>query len=166
MSNTIYIIDSSALIDLKNSYPIKNNSHLWKKIEKICKEGKLIAPMEVYKEIKNGSDELVEWIDKISFIFIPHEDIILNRKFQKVMSEFPQVHDDKKKKYDADPWIIALALYKIEEENDKLPALRNEYIVVTSESIKNRLIKACEYFRLNYVNLTDFLKREKIIVSP
>lgn len=49
-----YVVDTSSLIDLARHYPRKAFPGLWKKIEVLVAEGRLVAPLQVYKEIKQG----------------------------------------------------------------------------------------------------------------
>jgi hypothetical protein len=59
--SVIYIIDSSSLIELKMRYPVSTFPGVWKKIEGLIREGRLIAPKEVLEEIKRRDDELSQW---------------------------------------------------------------------------------------------------------
>jgi hypothetical protein len=57
-----YCIDTSALIDLHtNHYPPDIFPGLWKDLEFLVDQGLLIAPDEVFQEIRVKDDELAKW---------------------------------------------------------------------------------------------------------
>ncbi len=65
-----YVLDSSALFDLKNDYPPALFPSLWVKFNAIVADGAIIAPREVRREINLGSDELPEWARSYAHIFL------------------------------------------------------------------------------------------------
>src|SRR5438876_11179440 len=65
-----YVIDTSALIDLKDQYPEKIFPGLWERFNEMCNQEKIIAPREVLREIKRGDDELLEWAEIYNHIFL------------------------------------------------------------------------------------------------
>ncbi len=62
--NSIYIVDSSAWINLSQNYPKDVFSGLWASIENLIKNQRIISPKEVYKEIERRDDELAIWSKK------------------------------------------------------------------------------------------------------
>lgn len=56
-----YCIDTSSLIEMKDKYPKDTFLSVWQNMDRLIKEGRLIAPNEVLKEIKQGDDELKRW---------------------------------------------------------------------------------------------------------
>ena len=66
---TTYCIDTSALIDLKWVYPWVTFPTLWEKIGNLIKQGRLIAPQQVLKEIEKKDDELLKWLKKHKKMF-------------------------------------------------------------------------------------------------
>jgi len=66
--DNIYCIDTSSLIDLKK-FPQDIFPSLWQSIERLANEKRLIAPIEVKKEIEKKDDELKQWV-KRNNIFI------------------------------------------------------------------------------------------------
>ena len=65
-----YVIDSSALFDLKNNYPERIFGKLWELFNEMFERKQIVAPLEVYKEIKKGDDELVEWAEEYKDNFL------------------------------------------------------------------------------------------------
>ena len=47
-----YVIDSSALFDLKNQYPQQIFKGLWDSFNEMCRQQQIVAPREVLREIK------------------------------------------------------------------------------------------------------------------
>ena len=84
-----YLIDSSALFDLKRDYPIYIFPSLWEKFNGLCKSKIIVAPKEVLREIKKGNDELVQWADAFDDIFLEPTDEEVGI-LQKVMKLYPQ----------------------------------------------------------------------------
>ncbi len=66
-----YVLDSSALFDLKNDYPRASFPSLWSRFDALCAAGVIIAPREVRREIERGSDELPDWAQVHGHIFLP-----------------------------------------------------------------------------------------------
>ena len=50
MTNNVYIIDSSSLIELNKHHAMDVFVSVWKNISELIKNDKLIAPREVLKE--------------------------------------------------------------------------------------------------------------------
>ncbi|MBS4065458.1 MAG: DUF4411 family protein, partial [Chitinophagaceae bacterium] len=65
-----YLLDSSALFDLKRDYPISIFPSLWDSFNNLCQNKIIVAPREVLREIKKGNDELVEWAHNFDEIFL------------------------------------------------------------------------------------------------
>ena len=61
-----YCIDTSSLIDLwRRHYPPDVFQTLWEKdIEALIFQGEIIAPQEVFNELKQKDDELFKWVKK------------------------------------------------------------------------------------------------------
>lgn len=107
----VHCIDSSALINLKN-YPGKVFPTIWEKIEKRAAGGRLISPIEVYREIERGEDDAYEWCRKNKGLFInPDEEQIKN--LPRIREQYDKGHwkaRTQKTGFWADPWVIALAM--------------------------------------------------------
>jgi hypothetical protein len=131
----VYCIDTSSLIELKIKYPREVFPTLWEKMEELIQNGRIIAPIEVKKEIERGDDELKKWVrgKKRNRMFIkPDENQVM--KVKEILKDFPFLaKPDKPDEPNADPWLFAVVLMKIEEEKERLIQY-NSYIIVT----KNR----------------------------
>jgi hypothetical protein len=142
-----YVIDSSALFDLKDQYPVNIFSGLWDSFNDICRERLVIAPREVLREIKGGNDELLSWAHEHEDIFLEpcEEELII---LQALMGQYPK---EVIAKYSTRPWadplVIACAKhYRLpiiqHETND-----RNQYkIPPMAAKLKIKCIKLVEFF--------------------
>jgi len=127
-----YVVDTSALIDLKNQYPESVFPGLWERFNEMCDQKKIVSPREVLREIKKGDDDLLEWSEKYPEIFLePTEEEI--EILQEILASYSQNAIGKFSTGPwADPFVIACAKhYQIpiiqQELNDlkqyKLPAV-------------------------------------------
>jgi len=155
----IYIIDTSSLIKIKEQYPRRTFPGVWQKLEDLCKNGRLIAPFEVLKEIEEGDDELNVWAKRFRNIFIK-PDKRQTEIVRDILSKHPYLAKSQKIGPNADPWIIALVIQKNEEEQQKL--FQNVYIVVTEESkIKAQKIPSvCRNYGIDCINILKLFEKE------
>lgn len=107
-----FVIDTSALIDINREYPPDVFPKLWKDIEILVKQGLLIAPKEVFEELKRKDDELKTWAQRHQEMFIDLDDEQLT-EMSKILTEFPRLIDHDKTIPEADPFIIALAKCRV-----------------------------------------------------
>lgn len=142
-----YCMDTCALICLRKTYyPPDIFCTLWKNLENFISSGLVVAPNEVFEEIKKHTDEVYQWAKKHKNMFIDFDND-QQIKLKEVLNKFPDLSNRIKSKYktntDADPIIISLSLSK-------------GYIIVTED--KN-LIKDCmEKLKIRCINLTDFFR--------
>ena len=103
-----YCTDTSALIELHATYGSDVFVSLWQKVAGLVKEGRLIAPREVLREIEK-KDGLLKWVKKYRKIFREQE-IEQVQRAQEILSHFPNLIDPAKEIPDADPFVVALAI--------------------------------------------------------
>lgn len=133
----IYCFDSSALITVNRFYPARLMPDLWKHLEELFKRKRVMSHDMVYNEIvpaTGARDEIGKLIAKHKSSFYP----ISNRQGQlalQILANFPTLIDPRSKKDEADPWIIALVIEKMEEES--LFGEDSDYAVVSAESEKS-----------------------------
>ena len=109
----------------------------------------------VYDEIVPATgpkDEIGRMIAKPKSSFYS----ITNKQGQlalKILSYFPRLIDPRAKKDQADPWIIALVIEKMEELN--LFGSDSDFIVVSAESEKSdtKIPAVCKHFKVRHMNL-------------
>jgi hypothetical protein len=153
--NNIYFIDSSALITINRFYPSRVFPDLWKYVDDLFKQKRLFSHEMVYDEIipaTGPKDEIGKMIVKHKSSFYS----ITNKQGQlalKILSYFPRLIDPRAKKDQADPWIIALVIEKMEELN--LFGSDSDFIVVSAESEKSdtKIPAVCKHFKVRHMNL-------------
>jgi hypothetical protein len=157
----VYCIDTSSLIELKIKYPREVFPTLWEKMEELIQNGRIIAPIEVKKEIEKGDDELKKWVrgKKRNRMFIkPDENQVM--KVKEILKDFPFLaKPDKPDEPNADPWLFAVVLVKIEEEKERL--IQYNSIVTDESQRKPRKIPAvCKEIGIVSINLIGLFKEE------
>lgn len=164
MQSAVYCVDSSALIDLKQLYPIATFPGLWHEMSEMVKQGRLIAPREVLKEVE-GDPDLKPWLrqNKRMFVALNSEQLTTVRD---ILRKFPRLVDAAKETPDADPFIIALAISKKREPQNLFDAPR--YLVLTCEKLSGtptpKIPNVCEHCGVECLAgsraLTEFFQRE------
>ncbi len=130
-----WVIDTSSLINVKELVKIEFRQGIFSKLEIACNEGKLVYPIEVIAELKNGvkqgeSDPPLTWAKKNKKLgcrlgrCFDELSEVMNHPVAKLTPDANQsVGED-----DADPHVLATAL--------KIVSLGGNPIVVTQESRK------------------------------
>jgi len=106
----MYCIDSSSLITAwYENYPPDVLPPLWDRIDDLIASGSLISPSPVLDEIEKRSDELHKWLKSRDKMFVPLEENI-QLKAKRILEQFPRLVMQKKSRFAADPFVIALAI--------------------------------------------------------
>jgi len=65
----LYLLDANVLIDAnRDYYHLGRVSEFWEWLIHVGTEGLVKLPREVYEEIKDGNDDLAEWIKQDAWI--------------------------------------------------------------------------------------------------
>lgn len=158
--NNIYFIDSSALITINRYYPSRIFPDLWKHLEELFRQQKMFSHDMVYDEIVSDSgpkDDIGRLIAKYKSSFFS----ITNKQGKlalEILSNFPRLIDPRAKRNEADPWIIALVIEKMEEEN--LFGQDSDFVVVSAESERSdsKIPAVCKHFKVRHLNLFQFFE--------
>jgi len=142
---------------------------VWERIEGLIKDGRLVSPKEVLFEIQEGDDELSDWAKRQKLLFkdpTQRQIEIVHEILQKFPS-FIKMY----RKYDADPWIVALAyeyatspqqtLFEFEYESFEYESI--EPIVVSEEKQRGNEVKiplVCNKYGLNHINAITMFRTE------
>ncbi len=159
MSSNHYIIDSSSLIELNRHNPLDVFPSVWKKIEFLINKGALIAPKEVLYEIIESDDQLAKWAKSHNKFFKePTQEQI--EILKNILKEYPSlVKEDRK--YDADAWVIALAVEMATNSQKTLLSIKR--IIVTEETLRGDKIKipfVCQKYSIESINIVDMFRTE------
>lgn len=149
-----YVIDSSALFDLRRQYPRRVFGGLWERFEEMCDNQQIVAPYEVLREIKNGQDELYEWSKERDNIFLePCEEEY------SIVQEIVSKYNCGEKLYStkpwADPFVISCAKYY------GLPIIQHE--LLEGNRVKIPLI--AKAYKLNCLTLVKLFDEENWFFS-
>ena len=154
-----YIIDSCSLIDLNRHNPIDVFPSLWKKIEDLINSDLMISHVEVFNEITQQDDVLTEWLKKCKKMFrnfsSKQADLV-----SQILKKYPSLIK-LDKRYDADPWLIALA--KEIQESPQQTLFSVKRLIVTEESLRGNKIKipfVCKDFGIECINRVEMFRQE------
>ncbi len=146
-----YILDTNVFTQSSRLYyrPEVHNG-FWKWIEREVESGDFRSIDRVRREIKEGDDWLVGWVDTVADLFLPDDDEDTQAAYVEVVNHVNGL-DKKRVAKDAflskaDPWLIAKAL-----------TLDGEVSVVTYEVInpgrrKVPIPEVCNHFDLRCID--------------
>lgn len=149
----MYVFDANIFITLGNFYPNRFPT-IWKRIDDLVIEEKLISTREVYMELDNtcGEKHIHDWLEihKEIFLIPTDEECVVVRQMFQNKDNVALVKPNKINKggHVADPFVIALAKVK-------------KFAVVTQESY-TRMPKVCGALGVNCMNLEGFFEREHL----
>jgi hypothetical protein len=128
--DTIYIIDTSSLIDLQRWRPQNKHGAVWQKLDGMIRDCRLIAPEQVYDELRTGKDSLAKWAASHKkggrlFKKTTRQHVGIAKQ---IIHHYSGLIDADRTGSQADPFVIALAHF---EANSTTLAQR--CIVVTNE---------------------------------
>lgn len=90
MTVTKYIIDTSSLIELNRHNPMDIYPGVWKNIENLVRQNRLLAPREVLNEIGRKDDILHDWAKKQRKMFVePSKEQI--EIVKEILAEYPSL---------------------------------------------------------------------------
>ena len=159
MTSNVYIMDSSSLIELNRHNPIDVFPSVWKNMESLIRKGLLVAPIEVLYEITERDDQLVKWAKKqTGFFRTPTGKQI--EILKGILKEYPSlVREDRK--YDADSWVIALAIEMTRDSQQTLTPIKR--LVVTEEKLRGEKIRmpfVCRKYNIVSIDIIEMFRIE------
>ena len=159
MMTNCYIIDTSSLVRLNRNNPLDVFPSIWKKLEKLVSNNRLIAPKEVLNEISQNDDQLNKWAKNQKRMFI--EPTLKQIGFVKaILRDYPSILDVDRK-YDADTWVIALALEMATDPQKTLVTIKR--IVVTEEKLRRNKVKIpfiCQQKSIESIDIIALFRTE------
>ena len=134
-----YIIDSCSLVDLNKHSPIDVFPGLWRRIANLINSDMMISHIEVFNEVTQQDDVLAEWIKRHKKMF---KKVTLRQSeiVREILKRYPSFVK-KDSKYDADPWLVALAK-EVQENPQQNLFFKVKRLVVTEESLKGNKINS------------------------
>ncbi|MCK4670026.1 MAG: DUF4411 family protein [Nanoarchaeota archaeon] len=159
MTSNCYIIDSSSLVRLNRNNPLDIFPTIWEHLEKLVKINRLVSPKEVLNEISQNDDQLSKWAKKQKKMFKdPTEKQI--EMVKNILDKFPSLIDVDRK-YDADPWVIALAVEISSNPQKTLFSVKR--LVVTEEIIRGNKVRiplVCEDHSIETIDIITMFRTE------
>ncbi len=147
---TIYCADTGFLINFKHyRRDINTFKPIWDKIEEMIKNKTFISHIEVFKEIKEGKDEIYEWSrNKMVKKMFKDVDQCQTEKIKEIQLRYDKNYWERNssKPVWADPWVIALAICE------------DAVIVADEKNAQNRIPYIANHFNLRCLNRFDFFK--------
>jgi hypothetical protein len=150
VSEIVYSVDTSALIEGRRNYPLQVFPSVWAAIEGLIVSGRLIAAQLVRDELERKDDEVYKWARAQHGLFVPF-DRPQEIEAKLILSVHGRMVDERKNRNRADPFVIALAKAR-------------QCTVVTEEfeghSGNLRIPYVCQQYGIDCVNLLELMGRE------
>jgi hypothetical protein len=153
-ADTIYIIDTSSLIDLQRWRPLAKHRVIWQKLDGLIRDGRLIGPEQVYSELRAGKDSLAKWAvsHKKGGQFFKKTTRQHVGIAKQIIHKYSDLVDVDRPGSQADPFVIALAHYEANSTT-----LAQQCIVVTNEKFtptgRPRIPHICASYKLPYLTI-------------
>lgn len=153
-----YCFDTDTLASSwRRHYRPESFGTLWEKLGMMMKEGVILIPEEVKKEIGAGKDPLVAWLKDNCPNYVPIDEAQLSIAGD-IVNKYPGVsHYKKPRPNHADPFIVAIG---------KIYAVS----VVTFETgggspINPSIPTLCKEYGVSCYSMADFFEKEKLSFS-
>jgi hypothetical protein len=110
MTAQTYIFDTSSLIGgWVRTYPPDLFPVVWERMDELANEGRLLAPEEVYEELKGQDDGLQQWVKQRSAAIVVPTSRAIMLEARAVLADHQGLTKTGTGRGKADPFVIALA---------------------------------------------------------
>jgi hypothetical protein len=151
-------VDTSALIAAWDErYPIENFPKLWVLIDELIAAGGIVAPTHVLDEIEKKSDELFAWLKDREEQFIVPDEIEPLLLAKAILQEHPRLVMQKKQRFAADPFVIALAKHL------RVPVVTEERM--TGSMQRPNIPDVCNVVDVECMSLLDMIRAQNWVVG-
>jgi len=127
--SNVYIVDTSAIIDLAYWFRKSTFPSLWEQLKELADQETFCSPREVKRELEVKSDELAKCVTNNNVIISEEKTLEIVTSTAEIDKKYPKLKVGKRRNRpnprSADPWIIALALdmqAKVVSSEDPQPA--------------------------------------------
>lgn len=161
----VYCVDTSSLVTIQRTYPLAVFPGVWECLAELAEDGRLVAPREVFNELKQGGDdEIFQWARDHGFVFrdLDPEQVEVAKQIVND-SKFEGLFDLDKETPEADPFVIALAAV----QQRRHPMFPEQWVVVADESRvqpgkKPRIPDVCRdpRYQIEPIRTLDMFTRE------
>ena len=149
-----YVMDTSALIDMADSYPESAFRGVWDGLGRLARDKRALAPVQVSEEV-HRPEFLRQWCDENEVMFITSTRNVWDLA-RRVTKEFPKLVDSDTPGSQADPFIVALAVTL------KSSLSGDEPIIITHEDPHklNKIPSIAKTFGVESDRMTGIFERE------
>ncbi len=155
---TVYCIDSSALIDLHKYFGQNRMPELWVELDNLFNNNQIISHKIVFEELTTNASRpsnLSRWVASKQRNF---KDMtgIQAQFVASIVVKFPKLINPKHEKEQADPWLIALVLEQRSQGNLFIP--NQEFVMISQEDklSTHKIPAVCKYYNVKHLNLFEF----------
>ncbi len=153
--STIYVVDTSAVIDLANWFRKKTFPSLWDELRDLAELGVFCCPREVRRELEQKSDELARCLSDNKIVISEELNLELVNETIEINKKYPLLIVGKRRNLpnpsSADPWIISLALKK------QGKVVSSEEPISDANEIRT-IPDACRKEGIKSLSITDFFE--------
>ncbi|HTR72333.1 MAG TPA: DUF4411 family protein [Solirubrobacteraceae bacterium] len=144
-----YCFDTSSLLECwSRSYPPDIFPGLWRNLDDLIIQKRVLCPDEVRVELEKQDDELSQWVKVRPHMFVPLDDTIQSAT-SAVLEQHPLLMKATKNRNGADPFVIATARVK-------------GSTVVTEEkggtAARPKIPSVCESLGVPCINVLGFIR--------
>ncbi len=149
-----YVIDTSALIDMADSYPEPAFGGVWERLSRLAGAKRAVAPPQVFEEVRRP-EFLREWCVDNRTMFLPFTRDAWDMA-RRVTQKFPKLVESDTPGSQADPFIVALAVAL------KGSLSGNEPLIITHEDPHklNKIPSVAKSFGVESDRMTGIFDRE------
>jgi predicted nucleic acid-binding protein len=147
----LYMVDTCSFTELRRTYPRPHLDAVWRLVERVADDGRLLSVEEVFNELQAQDDEVAQWAMARRSLFLPlTEDI--QQKAREILISHRTLVNIRRKKSGADPFLIAAAIV-------------HNAIVVTQEKKSGgppavKIPDVCEAYGVRCIPLLTLLQQE------
>lgn len=148
-----YCFDTCAFIDSwRRYYPPRVFPMLWEQLSDLMKNGRIMVPKEVEKEILAGNDEFKDWFRVNNICVKPYT----KEQFEiasEIVNKYPKLSQyNKIKPFHADPFVVALA----KVESATVVTWEGPNGDMNNPSVPN----LCQEYKIGWFNMIGFFEKE------
>lgn len=154
----LYLLDANVLIDAnRDYYPISRVPEFWEWLVSVGEHGLVKIPIEVYEEIKEGTDEVAMWAkdDQVRDALLFNEECVQELVASTIDEGYaPDLSDDEVEKIGRDPFLIAYALV----DSTERCIVTTEVSKPKRERANRHLPDVCDQFGVSHCNTFEFIR--------
>ncbi len=146
-----YTIDTCSLTAMRRVYPEDVFPSAWRKLSDLAESGVLISLDLVFNDLKAQDDVVFRWAENHRTLFRALDEAV-QREASRVLSTHQNLLDLKRRKSEADPFVVAHAIV-------------NRCAVVTEEKPsggphKSKIPDVCKAYQVECITILEMFRRE------